>query len=143
MSKEDSESISLKVSKAIPSDVGHGRARISGENDLDLKPGDIVEIKGDNRSTAAIYWRSRPEDAKMDIIRIDGIIRKNAGVSLGDKVTVSKVEANICKKLILSPVMANKQQVKDPCAHGPSSSHKGPRGPIGHAPMGPQTRAEP
>ena len=112
MSKEDSESISLKVSKAIPSDVGHGRARISGENDLDLKPGDIVEIKGDNRSTAAIYWRSRPEDAKMDIIRIDGIIRKNAGVSLGDKVTVSKVEANICKKLILSPVMANKQQVK-------------------------------
>ena len=45
MSGEDSDSISLKVSKAIPSDVGHGRARISGENDLDLKPGDIIEIK--------------------------------------------------------------------------------------------------
>ena len=112
MSDEDSESISLKVSKAIPSDVGHGRARISGENGLDLKPGDIIEIKGENRSTAAIYWRSRPEDAKMDIIRVDGIIRKNAGVSLGDKVTVSKVDAKICTKLILSPVMANKQKVK-------------------------------
>ena len=112
MSDEDSESISLKVSKAIPSDVGHGRARISGENSLDLKPGDIIEIKGDNRSTAAIYWRSRPEDAKMDIIRVDGIIRKNAGVSLGDRVTVSKVEAKICTKLTLSPVMANKQKVK-------------------------------
>jgi len=112
MSGEDSDSISLKVSKAIPSDVGHGRARISGENDLDLKPGDIIEIKGDNRSTAAIYWRSRPEDAKMDIIRVDGIIRKNAGVSLGDRVTVSKVDAKICTKLVLSPVMANKQKVK-------------------------------
>ena len=112
MSDEDSESISLKVSKAIPSDVGHGRARISGENGLDLKPGDIIEIKGENRSTAAIYWRSRPEDAKMDIIRVDGIIRKNAGVSLGDKVTVSKVDAKVCTKLILSPVMANKQKVK-------------------------------
>jgi len=112
MSDEDSESISLKVSKAIPSDVGHGRARISGENGLDLKPGDIIEIKGDNRSTAAIYWRSRPEDAKMDIIRVDGIIRKNAGVSLGDRVTVSKVDAKICTKLVLSPVMANKQKVK-------------------------------
>ncbi len=112
MSDEDSESISLKVSKAIPSDVGHGRARISGENSLDLKPGDIIEIKGENRSTAAIYWRSRPEDAKMDIIRVDGIIRKNAGVSLGDRVTVSKVDAKICTKLILSPVMANKQKVK-------------------------------
>ncbi|MFL2961679.1 MAG: CDC48 family AAA ATPase [Candidatus Poseidoniaceae archaeon] len=112
MSDKDSESISLKVSKAIPSDVGHGRARISGENGLDLKPGDIIEIKGIERSTAAIYWRSRPEDAKMDIIRVDGIIRKNAGVSLGDKVTVSKVEAKTCTKLVLSPVMANKQKVK-------------------------------
>ena len=112
MSKDNNKSISLKVSKAIPSDVGHGRARISGENGLDLKPGDIIEIKGENRATAAIYWRSRPEDAKMDIVRVDGIIRKNAGVSLGDKVTVSKVEAKVCTKLVLSPVMANKQKVK-------------------------------
>ena len=48
----------------------------------------------------------------MAIIRIDGIIRKNAGVSLRDKVTVSKVEAEECKKLVISPVMANKQKVK-------------------------------
>ena len=112
MSNKDSAATSLRVAKAIPSDVGHGRARISGENDLDLKPGDIIEIKGETKTTAAIYWRSRPEDTKMDIIRVDGIIRKNAGVSLGDRVTVSKVEAKICTKLVLSPVMANKQKVK-------------------------------
>lgn len=112
MSDNDSAATFLRVAKAIPSDVGHGRARISGENDLDLKPGDIIEIKGDKKTTAAIYWRSRPEDTKMDIIRVDGIIRKNAGVSLGDRVTVSKVDAKICTKLILSPVMANKQKVK-------------------------------
>ncbi len=112
MADGNSESISLRVAKAIPSDVGHGRARISGENELDLKPGDIIEIKGEDRTTAAIYWRSRPEDVKMDIIRVDGIIRKNAGVSLGDRVTVTKVDAKICTKLVLSPVMANKQKVK-------------------------------
>ena len=112
MADDKSQSISLRVAKAIPSDVGHGRARISGDNDLDLKPGDIIEIKGEKRTTAAIYWRSRPEDSKMDIIRVDGIIRKNAGVSLGDRVTVTKVEAKICTKLVLSPVMANKQKVK-------------------------------
>ena len=67
MADGKSESISLRVAKAIPSDVGHGRARISGENELDLKPGDIIEIKGENRTTAAIYWRSRPEDVKMDL----------------------------------------------------------------------------
>ena len=112
MADDNSQSISLRVAKAIPSDVGHGRARISGDNDLDLKPGDIIEIKGEKRTTAAIYWRSRPEDSKMDIIRVDGIIRKNAGVSLGDRVTVTKVDAKICTKLVLSPVMANKQKVK-------------------------------
>ena len=62
MADDDSNSISLRVSKAIPSDVGHGRARISGESGLELKPGDIIEIKGENRTTAAIYWRSRPID---------------------------------------------------------------------------------
>ena len=39
------ETISLTVEKSIPSDVGHGRARISGDSGLDLKPGDIVLIK--------------------------------------------------------------------------------------------------
>ena len=109
---DNDDSIELRVSKAIPSDVGFGRARISSEMGLDLKPGDFVEISGEERSTAAIYWRSRPEDAKMDIIRMDGIIRKNAGVSLGDRVTVRKAKAEECKKLTISPVMANKQKVK-------------------------------
>ena len=106
------ESLSLRVAKAIPSDVGHGRARISGDNSLGLKPGDIVEIKGEKRSTAAMYWRARQEDSGMDIVRVDGIIRKNAGVSLGDRVAVKKVNAKACSKLVLSPVMANKQKVK-------------------------------
>ena len=106
------DSITLHVSKAIPSDVGFGRARISGENGLGLKPGDIVEFKGEERSTGAIYWRSRPEDEKMNLIRVDGIMRKNAGVSLGDAVTVTKVEARDCVKLTLSPVVPDKQEVK-------------------------------
>ena len=109
----DGKSVNLRVSKALPTDVGRGRARISGGTDLDLKPGDVVEIIGDEgKSTAAIYWRCRPEDADLDLIRIDGIIRKNAGVSLGDRVTVKKIDAKDCTKLVLSPVMANKQKVK-------------------------------
>ena len=109
----DGKTVNLRVSKALPTDVGRGRARISGGTDVDLKPGDVVEIIGDEgKSTAAIYWRCRPEDADLDLIRIDGIIRKNAGVSLGDRVTVKKIDAKECTKLVLSPVMANKQKVK-------------------------------
>ena len=43
---------------------------------------------------------------------MDGIIRKNAGVSLGDKVSIRKVETQPCQKLILSPVMAKQQKVR-------------------------------
>ena len=49
------ETISLTVEKSIPSDV------VTAEPNFwrfrpDLKPGDIVLIKGEKRSTAAIYW---------------------------------------------------------------------------------------
>ncbi len=111
MSDEANESLTLRVAKAIPSDVGHGRARVPFDNELNLKPGDIVEISGEQR-TAAIVWRCRPEDANLGVIRIDGIIRKNAGVSLGDRVTISKVETQPCQRLVLSPVMAKQQKVR-------------------------------
>ena len=111
MSNEEVDDLQLRVAKAIPSDVGHGRARVPFDNDLNLKPGDIVEITGEQK-TAAIVWRCRPEDANLGIIRVDGIIRKNAGVSLGDKVSIRKVETQPCQKLILSPVMAKQQKVQ-------------------------------
>ena len=111
MTDEGIDDLQLRVAKAIPSDVGHGRARVPFDNDLNLKPGDIVEISGEQK-TAAIVWRCRPEDANLGVIRVDGIIRKNAGVSLGDKVTIRKVETQACQKLILSPVMAKQQKVR-------------------------------
>ena len=111
MADDESPTLSLRVAKAIPSDVGHGRARVPFENDLNLKPGDVIEIKGE-RPTAAIVWRCRPEDANLGVIRIDGIIRKNAGVGLSDRVTIRKVEAQACERLVLSPVMAKQQKVR-------------------------------
>lgn len=111
MADDEEKTLSLRVAKAIPSDVGHGRARVPFDNDLGLKPGDVIEISGE-RNTAAIVWRCRPEDANLGVIRIDGIIRKNAGVSLGDRVTIKKVETSECERLILSPVMAKQQKVK-------------------------------
>jgi transitional endoplasmic reticulum ATPase len=111
MADDEDKTLSLRVAKAIPSDVGHGRARVPFDNDLNLKPGDVIEINGE-RSTAAIVWRCRPEDANLGVIRIDGIIRKNAGVSLGDRVTIKKVETKPCTRLVLSPVMAKQQKVR-------------------------------
>jgi transitional endoplasmic reticulum ATPase len=69
---------------------------------LGLTPGDIVEISG-KRKTVAICWPSYSEDAGKGIIRIDGYIRNNAGVSIDEKVTVRKIEAKKASKITLAP----------------------------------------
>ncbi|GIS41730.1 MAG: hypothetical protein Ct9H90mP14_1860 [Methanobacteriota archaeon] len=111
MAEESDKELKLRVAKAIPSDVGHGRARVPFDNELNLKPGDIIEIEG-NVLPPQSSGGADPKGANLGVIRIDGIIRKNASVSLGDRVTVRKVEAQPCTRLVLSPVMAKQQKVR-------------------------------
>jgi transitional endoplasmic reticulum ATPase len=70
----------LKVVEALPSDVGHGKIRIDADtrSKLGVSPGDIVEVTG-SKTTAAVVWRLRPEDEGKKTMRIDGMVRKNAG----------------------------------------------------------------
>ena len=58
MVEESNENLTLRVAKAIPSDVGHGRARVPFDNDLNLKPGDIIEIEG-----CLLYTSPSPRDS--------------------------------------------------------------------------------
>ena len=83
MTDDEEKTLSLRVAKAIPSDVGHGRARVPFDNDLGLSL--AMSSKLQVSVIPTIVWRCRPEDANLGVIRIDGIIRKNAGVSLGDR----------------------------------------------------------
>ncbi len=97
--------VKLKVAEAEYADVGRGIARLDNDTmeALGLSTGDIITIKG-TRETAAVAWRSRLQDEGKNIVRIDGIIRKNAGVQLGDFVEVAKAEAKPAKKVLLAPV---------------------------------------
>ncbi len=70
--------------------------------DLGLSPGDIIEVVG-KKSTVAIVWPPYKEDDGMGLIRIDGEIRKNAGVSVGDYVVIRKARAEPAKKIVLAP----------------------------------------
>ena len=45
MADESDKELKLRVAKAIPSDVGHGRARVPLDSEWILKPGDISEIE--------------------------------------------------------------------------------------------------
>lgn len=96
--------ILLKVAKAYPNDSARGIARLDPNALLALRlsPGDIIEIEG-KRITAAKVWRADRQDWSQDYIRIDGFIRQNAGVGIGDRVKVSKANYEDAVRIVLAP----------------------------------------
>jgi AAA family ATPase, CDC48 subfamily len=96
----------LRVSEAKPRDAGKKRVRIDPDvmKELGVEAGDVVEIEG-KRKTAAIVWPSLPEDLGLDIIRMDGTLRRNADVNIGDKVIVRKANPKPATKVRLAPTV--------------------------------------
>ncbi|MEM2226002.1 MAG: CDC48 family AAA ATPase [Candidatus Bathyarchaeia archaeon] len=94
----------LRVKDAEKRDVGRGIARMDPKvaSELGLVSGDVIEING-KRRTFAIHWPGHPEDYGKGILRIDGYIRRNAGVGIDDKVTVGKADAKRAERITLSP----------------------------------------
>lgn len=103
------KSLELKVAEALQNDVGRGLVRIDSKarKDLDVSTGDIVELKG-KRSTAALVWQAHPQDEGLNIIRMDGYLRQNTGIGLGDKLVVKKAELKEAKKVVLAPTQPMK-----------------------------------
>ncbi|ACP47959.1 AAA family ATPase, CDC48 subfamily [Sulfolobus islandicus Y.N.15.51] len=105
--KPQRKELTLRVMEARQKDVGRGKVRIDIDllSQIDVSPGDVVEIEG-TRKTAALAWPLSPEDTttgEKDIIRMDGITRKNAGVSIGDKVIVRKAVVKPASTVKLAP----------------------------------------
>ncbi len=96
--------VSLRVEEPDPSHVGRNIITLDRrtKEDLGVTSGDIVEIAG-SQKTAAVIWPARQEDEGKGIIRMDNLIRKNAGVGLGEKVNVQKAEFTEAKRVVLAP----------------------------------------
>ncbi|MGC9112038.1 CDC48 family AAA ATPase [Acidilobus sp.] len=101
-----SKEVVLRVSETKPRDSGRKRVRIDIDimKELGVEAGDIVEIEG-KKKTAAIVWPALPEDAGLDIIRMDGSLRRNADVNIGDKVIVRKAEPKQAIRVKLAPTI--------------------------------------
>lgn len=101
----ENETIELKVGELTSrEEFGKGIARLDSQTmqDLGVEEGDIIEIEG-KKKTGVIAVRSYPADVGLNVIRVDGLIRKNAGTSLGEKVTIRKAEIKEAKKVTLAP----------------------------------------
>jgi transitional endoplasmic reticulum ATPase len=98
--------VQLKVAEAKQQrDVGRSIARIDSETMkiLGVTVGDVVQITG-KKVTAAKAWPAYPEDQGLGLLRIDGFIRKNSGVSINEFVSVEKAEAEYATSIKLAPV---------------------------------------
>jgi len=105
---ERTKSRRVQVASLPPADSGRGFARLPDRlmDDLGLNEGDVIEIVG-KRSTAARAIRPYGEDEGIDIIRLDGLQRANAGVGSGDFVQVSKTDSKPATRVVFAPAQPN------------------------------------
>jgi ATP-dependent 26S proteasome regulatory subunit/predicted RNA-binding protein with TRAM domain len=99
--------IYVKVDSAYPEDQGAGKARLDSDviRHLQLNPGDLVAIEGKRRTVAKV-WRAMGSDGHQGKVRIDNFTQLNAGVSVGDRVKVTKVELDeevAANQVVLAP----------------------------------------
>ena len=95
----------LRVMEALLEDVERGIVRISALHmqRLGAEPGDVVVIEGERQSLA----RVEPLDAgdrAGSIIRMDGLTRENAGVTLDERVCIAPRAVPPAATLLLAPL---------------------------------------
>jgi len=99
------EEIKLKVGELTGrEDFGRGIIRLDANTmkKVGIKEGDVVEIEGKIR-TGAVAIRSYPADVGLNLIRMDGLVRKNCDASIGEFVKIRKGETKEAKKVTLAP----------------------------------------
>jgi transitional endoplasmic reticulum ATPase len=96
--------VQVRVADAKQKDVGHGKVRIDNETmqKLGMTAGDFIEIRG-KRTTVAIAWPAYAEDQGQIIARMDGLLRKNAGVALNEYISIKKADVKDSQTIVFSP----------------------------------------
>lgn len=100
-----SYAIILIVQELPPSHQEWGRVYLD-PNTLSLlkvSPGDTVSIQG-HRTTVARVHLADPEKWQHNIMGVDDLVRQNAGVQYGDKVTVHRKDIIPAKRIVFAPL---------------------------------------
>jgi len=97
--------VKLKVGELTErGDFGRGIARISARDmkRLGVNEGDVIEIEG-KRRTVGIAVRAYPADAGLDVIRMDGLMRRNCGSSISEVVNVKRSDVKEARSVTIAP----------------------------------------
>ncbi len=96
--------VQLKVMESSQEEAYKGIVRIDSQTmrKLGIRPGEFIEIEGE-RKTVAIVERAYPTDLGQSIIRMDGIIRRNAKTGISELVKVRKADIKEAKSIKIAP----------------------------------------
>ena len=98
--------LTLIVKEAKPQDIARGIIRLDSTvfSQIGLNIGDPVQILGnERRKTAALAWPGLPEDKQKSIIRMDPATRRNAKVSIDERVKIKKIDIKLALSITLTP----------------------------------------
>ena len=97
--------LKLKVTEALVKDAGRGYARIDPADmaKLNLAVGDIVQIAGSKGSGIAKLMPTYLDLRGKGVVQLDGLTRRNAGLSLDDKALIQTVTCKHADRIILIP----------------------------------------
>ena len=92
------ETVRLPVAAAKKREAGRGVARLPepARSRLGVLSGDTVVIEGDRQAVAKVW-----PGTENDVVRIDADTRANAGVTVGDEVTVRRVTVSDATRVTL------------------------------------------
>jgi len=98
-----SEEITLRVTDIEKKWAYRGRVRINPEKmqKIGLKTGDIVKITGKKSTAAIVIPPSKP--LHVNHIQMDGLIRNNLGIGIGDLVKIQRISIQPASKIVLAP----------------------------------------
>jgi transitional endoplasmic reticulum ATPase len=104
MPKAESGLLRLTVAESLPKDVGRGIARIDPKDlaGMGLQVGDLVQVAG-KRAAPAKVLPAYVESRGKGVVQVDGIIRENAQVSLGEQVQIQKTAFQEARTVVLAP----------------------------------------
>ncbi|MFW9934828.1 MAG: CDC48 family AAA ATPase [Candidatus Thorarchaeota archaeon] len=107
---------SVRVAEASAVDVGRFTVRLDPAvlDQLQLADGSLVEITG-KKSVCAIAVRDSSIQNKT-VIKMDGLTRLNAGVRIGDIVTIHGIEAQPARSIVLTPLKGEEIEYREELA---------------------------
>ena len=105
--KEQKGALQLTVATAASQDAGRGIVRLDPKDmeKIGVEIGDIVEIQG-KRKTPAKVMPAYVQDRGKGQVSLDGLIRGNADVAIGEKATVCQAVCTQAARIDLRPVTA-------------------------------------